>query len=109
VIYPSAEQQAGFGKCFDTWSAAAKVRDGGSDPVSIASMVTYTEQHYSGDPNRVYATGSSSGGAMTDEMLALHPDVFKPAPRSWACRSAAGSTRRTSRPVGASVSTDPRS
>ena len=77
VIYPSAEQQAGFGKSFDTWSAAAKVRGGGSDPVSIASMVTYTEQHYSGDPNRVYATGSSSGGAMTDEMLALYPDVFK--------------------------------
>jgi poly(hydroxyalkanoate) depolymerase family esterase len=77
VIYPSAEQQAGFGKCFDTWSTAAKRRGGGSDPVSIASMITYTEQHYSGDPNRVYATGSSSGGMMTNEMLALYPDVFK--------------------------------
>jgi poly(hydroxyalkanoate) depolymerase family esterase len=77
VIYPSAEQQAGFGKCFDTWSAAAKKRGGGSDPVSIVSMVTYAEQHYSGDPNRVYATGSSSGGMMTDEMLTLYPDVFK--------------------------------
>ncbi len=77
VIYPSAEQQAGFGKCFDTWSDAAKHRGGGSDPVSIVSMVTYTEQHYGGDPNRVYATGSSSGGMMTNEMLALYPDVFK--------------------------------
>ncbi len=77
VIYPSAEQQAGFGKCFDTWSDAAKHRGGGSDPVSLASMITYTEQHYGGDPNRVYATGSSSGGMMTDEMLALYPDVFK--------------------------------
>ena len=77
VIYPSAEQQAGFGKCFDTWSDAAKVRGGGSDPVSIVSMVTYAEQHYHGDANRVYATGSSSGGMMTNEMLALYPDVFK--------------------------------
>jgi poly(hydroxyalkanoate) depolymerase family esterase len=77
VIYPSAEQQAGFGKCWDTWSDAAKVRGGGSDPVSLASMVTYTEQTYHGDPNRVYVTGSSSGGMMTDEMLALYPDVFK--------------------------------
>jgi poly(hydroxyalkanoate) depolymerase family esterase len=77
VIYPSAEQQAGFGKCWDTWSAAAKVRGGGSDPVSLASMVTYTEQHYGGDPNRVYVTGSSSGGMMVDEMLALYPDVFR--------------------------------
>jgi poly(hydroxyalkanoate) depolymerase family esterase len=76
VIYPSAEQEAGFGKCFDTWSEAAKRRGGGSDPVSIVSMVTYAEQQYGGDPNRVYATGSSSGGMMTDEMLALYPDVF---------------------------------
>ena len=49
VIFPSAEQQAGFGNCWDTWSAAAKVRGGGSDPVSLVSMITYTEQHYGGD------------------------------------------------------------
>ncbi|GAA3274058.1 PHB depolymerase family esterase [Dactylosporangium vinaceum] len=77
AIYPSATQQAGFGNCFDTWSDAAKRRGGGSDPVSIVSMVTYVEQQYGGDPSRVYATGSSSGGMMTNEMLALYPDVFK--------------------------------
>jgi poly(hydroxyalkanoate) depolymerase family esterase len=77
VIYPTAEQSAGFGNCFDTWSAAAKVRGGGSDPVSLDSMITYTEQNYGGDPSRVYATGASSGGMMVDEMLALYPDVFK--------------------------------
>ncbi|GGN49343.1 poly(hydroxyalkanoate) depolymerase family esterase [Actinoplanes campanulatus] len=77
VIYPSATQQAGFGNCFDTWSEAAKRRGGGSDPVSIVSMVTYAQRQYGGDPNRVYATGSSSGGMMTNEMLALYPDVFK--------------------------------
>src|SRR3954451_707289 len=76
VIYPSATQQAGFGNCFDTWSDAAKRRGGGSDPVSIVSMITYAEHQYGGDANRVYATGSSSGGMMTDEMLALYPDVF---------------------------------
>jgi len=77
VIYPTATQQAGFGNCFDTWSDAAKRRGGGSDPVSIVSMITYVEQQYGGDPNRVFATGSSSGGMMTDEMLALYPDVFR--------------------------------
>jgi len=77
VIFPSAEQQAGFGNCWDTWSDAAKVRGGGSDPVALDSMITYTEQHYNADANRVYVTGSSSGGMMTDEMLALYPDVFK--------------------------------
>ncbi|MDG4765934.1 PHB depolymerase family esterase [Solwaraspora sp. WMMD406] len=77
VIYPSATQQAGFGNCFDTWSDAAKRRGGGSDPVSIVSMVNYAQQQYRGDPNRVYATGSSSGGMMTNHMLAVYPDVFK--------------------------------
>ncbi|MFD0971851.1 extracellular catalytic domain type 1 short-chain-length polyhydroxyalkanoate depolymerase [Plantactinospora endophytica] len=77
VIYPTATQQAGFGNCFDVWSAASKRRGGGSDPVSIMSMVTYVQREYGGDPNRVYATGSSSGGMMTNAMLALYPDVFK--------------------------------
>ena len=77
VIYPTATQQAGFGNCFDTWSDAAKRRDGGSDPVSIVSMVRYAQQQYAADPGRVYVTGSSSGGMMTNHMLALYPDVFK--------------------------------
>ncbi|MFF0875543.1 extracellular catalytic domain type 1 short-chain-length polyhydroxyalkanoate depolymerase [Micromonospora aurantiaca (nom. illeg.)] len=77
VIYPSATQQAGFGNCFDTWSDAAKRRGGGSDPVSLISMVRHVQQQYGADPDRVYATGSSSGGMMTNHMLALYPDVFK--------------------------------
>ncbi|MEU7828880.1 PHB depolymerase family esterase [Nonomuraea sp. NPDC049129] len=77
VIYPTATQSAGFGNCFDTWSDAAKRRGGGSDPVSIVSMIDYVERTYQGDPNRVYATGSSSGGMMTQHMLAVYPDLFK--------------------------------
>jgi poly(hydroxyalkanoate) depolymerase family esterase len=77
VIYPTATQQAGFGNCFDTWSEASKRHDGGSDPVSIVSMVTYAARQHGGDLNRVYATGSSSGGMMTQHLLAVYPDVFK--------------------------------
>ncbi|MDQ1295059.1 MAG: hypothetical protein QG608_2944 [Actinomycetota bacterium] len=77
VIYPTATQSAGFGNCFDTWSDAAKRRDGGSDPVSIISMINYVVKQYNGDPARVFATGSSSGGMMTQHMLAVYPDVFK--------------------------------
>ncbi|MFI6823322.1 PHB depolymerase family esterase [Micromonospora sp. NPDC050187] len=77
VIYPTATQQAGFGNCFDTWSDAAKRRGGGSDPVSLVSMVNFVQRQHGGDPERVYATGSSSGGMMTNHMLAVYPDVFK--------------------------------
>ncbi|WP_432933385.1 extracellular catalytic domain type 1 short-chain-length polyhydroxyalkanoate depolymerase [Microbispora sp. CA-135349] len=74
VIYPSASKKS---NCFDNWSEASKVRGGQTDPVSLMSMVTYVEQQYHGDPNRVYATGSSSGAMMTNAMLALYPEVFK--------------------------------
>ena len=74
VIYPSATHMS---NCFDSWSAQAKVRGGGSDPVSLMSMITYAEQTYHGDPGRVYVTGSSGGGMETNIMLGDYPDVFK--------------------------------
>ena len=74
VIYPSATRN---GQCFDVSSPQALRRDGGSDPVGIMSMVTYAEEHYGGDPDRVYVTGASSGGMMTNVLLGDYPDVFK--------------------------------
>src|ERR1051326_316901 len=74
VIYPSATRS---GSCWDVSSSQALTRNGGSDPVGIMSMVTYVEQHNNGDPNNVYVTGASSGGMMTNVLLADYPDVFK--------------------------------
>ncbi|MFE9426440.1 PHB depolymerase family esterase [Kitasatospora sp. NPDC006697] len=74
VIYPSTSPN---GSCWDVSSDQALTRNGGSDPVGLMSMITYTEQHYGGNPNAVYVTGESSGGMMTNVMLADYPDVFK--------------------------------
>ncbi|WP_404870361.1 PHB depolymerase family esterase [Kitasatospora griseola] len=74
VIYPSTNPN---GSCWDVSSDQALTRGGGSDPVGLMSMITYTEQHYGGNPDAVYVTGESSGGMMTNVMLADHPDVFK--------------------------------
>jgi acetylxylan esterase len=74
VIYPSATRS---GNCFDVYTQQALRRGGGSDPVGIMSMVTYVEQRFNGDPNRVYVTGASSGAMMTNVLLANYPDVFK--------------------------------
>ncbi len=74
VIYPDANRS---GQCWDVSSSQALTRNGGSDPVGIMSMITYTEQHYGGNPNQVYVTGASSGAMMTDVLLADYPDVFK--------------------------------
>lgn len=74
VIYPSATRS---GSCFDVSSPQSLTHNGGSDPVGIMSMVTYVEQHNNGDPNRVYVTGASSGGMMTNVLLGDYPNVFK--------------------------------
>ncbi|MFC5910478.1 PHB depolymerase family esterase [Streptacidiphilus monticola] len=74
VIYPSTNPG---GSCWDVSSDQALTRNGGSDPVGLMSMVTYTEQHYGGNPGAVYVTGESSGAMMTNVMLADYPDVFK--------------------------------
>jgi len=69
VIYPS-------GDCWDTSSSQAVRRGGGSDPVSVMSMITYVERRYHANTRRVYVTGASAGGMMTATMLGDYPDVF---------------------------------
>jgi poly(hydroxyalkanoate) depolymerase family esterase len=73
MIYPTTPR---WGGCWDITSDAALRRGGGSDPVSLVSMIAYAERRYHADPHRVYVTGSSSGGIMTGVMLADYPDVF---------------------------------
>ena len=74
IVFPEATRS---GSCFDVYTAQALKRGGGSDPVGIMSMVTYAEQHYNGDPNRVYVMGASSGAMMTNVLAGDYPDVFK--------------------------------
>ncbi|MDT0530309.1 PHB depolymerase family esterase [Micromonospora sp. DSM 115977] len=73
VVYPSVTRSS---QCFDVSSPQALRRDGGSDPVGIRSMVDHVRQRYAVDPDRIFATGISSGAMMTNVLLGLYPDVF---------------------------------
>ena len=73
VVYPSATRS---GSCFDVSSPGALTHNGNSDPVGIVSMVSWVVQNRNGDANRVYVTGASSGGMMTNVLLGDYPDVF---------------------------------
>jgi poly(hydroxyalkanoate) depolymerase family esterase len=78
VIYPQANKSANDrSNCFDVWSDEALRHGGGSDPVSIVSMVNHVVRRHNGDPRRVFATGFSSGAMQTNNLLATYPDVFK--------------------------------
>ena len=116
VIFPSSPSD-----CWDTSSSAALRHDGGSDPVGLTSMITYTERKYHADPRRVYVTGASAGGMMTAVMPGDYPNVFKAGaifeavpfgcplsctgfptslpPQQWGGPTCSASARRRSRPL----------
>jgi poly(3-hydroxybutyrate) depolymerase len=50
VIYPTATKQTAKGNCFDVWSPESKTHNGGSDPASIVSMVTYARKRSTSGP-----------------------------------------------------------
>ncbi|GAA1004232.1 hypothetical protein Aple_082290 [Acrocarpospora pleiomorpha] len=74
VIYPTATRS---GSCFDVSSPQTLTHNGGSDSLGIVSMVRWAVQNRNGDANRVYVTGASSGGMMTNVLIGAYPDVFK--------------------------------
>lgn len=65
------------GRCWDVVSNKTRTRDGGGDSDAIMQMVEHALGAYQGNEERVYVTGDSSGGMMTELLLALHPEVFK--------------------------------
>lgn len=65
------------GRCWDIVSDKTRKRDGGGDSHAIRQMVKYAVEKYKANPDRVYSTGDSSGGMMTELLLAVYPDVFK--------------------------------
>lgn len=88
VIYPQqANQQGneyskdtGYGneyRCFN-WSGfyGAKVYRGEGGNKSLIEMINYVKANYDVNNDKVFVTGLSAGGAMTNLMAATYPDVF---------------------------------
>jgi poly(hydroxyalkanoate) depolymerase family esterase len=63
--------------CWDVNSTATLTHDGGGHTQWIAQMVKYAINTYQANSNRVYVTGTSCGGMMTEALLAVYPDIFK--------------------------------
>ncbi len=81
----SAADQYGFiivvpqtsNNCWDVGSTKSLTHDGGGETQAVAQMVEHAIATYGANADRVYITGDSSGGMMTQAMLAVYPDVFK--------------------------------
>jgi poly(hydroxyalkanoate) depolymerase family esterase len=74
VVFPSAMRE---GHCWDVHSPAALTHGGGSDPAGLLAMIQYVVEQYRADRARVFVTGHSSGGMMTQLLLGAYPDVFR--------------------------------
>lgn len=62
-------------RCFNWYRPADVSRDSG-EAQSIHQMIQHVIERRNIDPNRVFITGLSAGGAMTTAMLAAYPEVF---------------------------------
>jgi feruloyl esterase len=62
-------------RCFNWFRGQDYARDGG-EPESIRQMIERLVAEYGIDPQRIFVTGLSAGGAMTSVMLATHPELF---------------------------------
>jgi acetylxylan esterase len=71
MVFPSATRA---GTCFDVSSPGALRHDGDSDPVGIASMISWAREQY--DTGPAFAIGLSSGAMMVNVLLGDYPEVF---------------------------------
>jgi len=76
VIYPNSPRG---NHCFDVNTNATLAHNGGGDSQGIASMISHSIAHLGGDARRVYVTGVSSGGMMTNVMAGSYPNLFQAA------------------------------
>lgn len=75
VLFPEQKRSNNATLCFN-WFEPGDTRRGLGEAASIAQMVQALIVQHSIDPQRVFITGLSAGGAMTSSMLATYPELF---------------------------------
>ncbi|WP_206239978.1 extracellular catalytic domain type 1 short-chain-length polyhydroxyalkanoate depolymerase [Novosphingobium terrae] len=75
LLFPEQKRANNPNLCFN-WFSPVDSRRGSGEPASIHKMITTFIERHDLDPERVYITGLSAGGAMTSTMLATYPEMF---------------------------------
>ena len=71
TVWPSSTTE-----CWDVSSKSSLSHNGGGDSNAIANMITYAIDKYKIDPKKVYVTGGSSGGMMSNVLAATYPELI---------------------------------
>ena len=72
---PEQQRSNNANTCFNWFNPEDIARDSG-EACSIRQMIARMWTMYGIDPDRIYVTGLSAGGAMTSVMLATYPEIF---------------------------------
>jgi poly(hydroxyalkanoate) depolymerase family esterase len=75
LLYPEQSRDNNPNLCFN-WYQQGDAARGSGEAASIANMVDAMRAAYPIDPDQVFVTGLSAGGAMAAVMLATYPDLF---------------------------------
>jgi len=75
LLFPEQRRDNNPMLCFN-WFSGGDTRRGIGEAASIAAMIEAMKRSHDVDPDRIFVTGLSAGGAMASVMLATYPDVF---------------------------------
>lgn len=75
LLFPEQLRANNPNLCFN-WFSPEDATRGRGEALSIRQMVAAMQERQGTDPNRVFVTGLSAGGAMAAVMLATYPEVF---------------------------------
>lgn len=75
VIYPQQEIQFNLMKCWNWFLPESQKRESGEVGV-VVNMVREVQSRLSIDPDRIYVTGLSAGGALAANLIACYADLF---------------------------------
>lgn len=75
LLYPEQQRGNNINGCFN-WFEPGDTRHGSGETLSIRQMIAAVQTRYAIDPQQIFITGLSAGGAMAATLLANYPEVF---------------------------------
>ncbi len=75
LLFPEQQRGNNAMLCFN-WFLGNDTKRGIGEAASIKSMIDTMKRDHAIDPERIFITGLSAGGAMTSVMLATYPEKF---------------------------------
>jgi poly(hydroxyalkanoate) depolymerase family esterase len=75
LLMPEQQRSNNANTCFNWFNPEDIARDSG-EACSIRQMIARMVDDVGIDPDRIFVTGLSAGGAMTSVMLATYPEIF---------------------------------